>query len=63
MPVIVNDLEVVTETQAAPQATAPSGEAAAPEASAAAPAQALGPEEVAELLRHAAERAARLCDC
>jgi len=63
MPVIVNDLEVVTETQAAPQATTPSGEAAAPEASAAAPAQALGPEEVAELLRHEAERAARLCDC
>ncbi len=63
MPVIVNDLEVVTETQATPQAATPSGEAAAPEATAAAPTPALGPEEVGELFRHEAERAARLCDC
>ncbi len=63
MPVVVNELEVVTEVQPAPRAATPSGEAAAPEATAAAPAPALGPEELAELLRHEAERAARLCDC
>ncbi len=63
MPVIVNDLEVVTETPAAPQTPTPSGETAAPDATAAMPAPPLGPEELAELLRHEAERAARLCDC
>ncbi len=63
MPVIVNELEVVTEAPAQPHPPTPSGEAAAPEATAAAPAQALGPEEVGELLRHEAERAARRCDC
>jgi len=63
MPVIVNDLEVVTETAAAPQTATPSGDAAAPEATAATPVPPLGPEELGELLRHEAERAARLCDC
>jgi hypothetical protein len=63
MPVVVNELEVVTEAQLSAQATTPSGEAAAPEPSAAAAVPALGPEEIAELLRHEAERAARLCDC
>jgi hypothetical protein len=63
MPVIVNDLEVVTETPAAEAAPTPSGEGAAPEARAAPAEPPLRPEDLFELLRHEAERAARVCPC
>jgi hypothetical protein len=62
MPVIVNDLEVVTDKQGAPQ-PASGGESAAPDGGAAHAQPALGAEEVFELLRHEAERTLRLCDC
>jgi hypothetical protein len=62
MPVIVNELEVVTETQVAPPQPTPSGETAAPQA-APPPVPTLGPEELIELLRHREERLARLSDC
>lgn len=61
MPVIVNDLEVVTETQATPQA-APQATGGEPDRSGDAAVPVLGPEDVAEWLRHEAERAARLSD-
>jgi hypothetical protein len=58
MPVIINELEIVTEPTQAPT---PAGEGETPQAAAqpAAPPM-LSPQDVEAIVRHQAERAARL---